>query len=153
MPYDSTCGSVRRFKPEENQNDLRADHNDPDQFHLHRCTFVEYVPHLVVHLLRQVIVPIRHRDVSVAQDLCQFLHLHTSVGHASCKRVPQVMKAHCRIPASLRTASHTLRRFTLALANTGSSGSSVFLWSFSLSSSAFNRMLIEISHCFMFLSL
>src|SRR5678815_2517042 len=65
-------------------------------FHLHRCTFVEYVPHLVVHLFRQVVVPIRHRDVSVAQNFCQLLHLHTSVSHASCKRVPQVMKAHCR---------------------------------------------------------
>ena len=28
--------------------------------HLHRFTFVEYVPHLVVHFPRQVVVPIRH---------------------------------------------------------------------------------------------
>jgi hypothetical protein len=100
-----------------------------------------------------VVVPICHRNIRVAQNLCQFLHLHTSLGHASCKRVPQVMKAHAMIPASLRAASQTLRRFTLALANNRSSGSSLVFWSFSFSSSAFNRVLTEISHCVMFLSL
>jgi hypothetical protein len=37
-----------------------------------------------------VVVPICHRDIGVAQNFCQFLHLHTSVGHASCERVTPI---------------------------------------------------------------
>ena len=35
-------------------------------------------------------------EISVWPKFFEFLHLHTSVGHASCKRVSQVMEAQAR---------------------------------------------------------